>query len=228
MRYPRVLTEAATLQAAHLGSSIARYGDGELKLCRGRSAKSQEHQPALSAMLSRILLDTSGPCLPCIPRLIADGPKHQFWKEFYRPPWTRLYAATGSYGSSFITRPDSAPDIDNAGYWASIDDLWKGRDVVLIRGSTKSLTAERLWRARSVHEIVGPVQHAWKEHRDIFENVRDERRRVILCLGATATVLAWMLSYEGVHALDLGHVGMFTKRIGPDGTVGAAHLSKKD
>lgn len=225
--YPKVLSEAATLHEAHMGRSIARFGDGELKLCLGRSAKSQEHKPALSANLCQILLDTTGPCLPCIPRPIPDGPKREFWREYMRPPWTRLYAPT-TYGSAFVTRPDSAPEIDNAGYWESVQDLWRGRDVVLVRGSGKSLTAERLPGARTCTEYVGLVQHAWAEHRDLFKRLKDEKRRVLLCLGATATVLAWMLSYEGVHAIDCGHVGMFTKRLGPDGTVGADRRNDKD
>lgn len=211
-----------------MGRGLARFGDGELKLVLGRDAKSQRHHPSLSAMLSRILLDTTGPCLPCIPRPIPDGPKAEFWRAYLRRPYVRLYAASGTYGSAFVTRPDSAPEINNAGYWGSTRELWAGRDVVLVRGSGKSLTAGRLPGARSVHEIVGPVQHAWAEHRDLFKVLKDERRRVLLCLGATATCLAWMLSNEGVHALDLGHLGMFTKRLDDSGVVPPKVVNDKD
>lgn len=229
MSYPKVLSEPTTLHEAHMGRSLARFGDGELKICQGRSAKSQPHDAQLSAILRRILVTTDGPCLPCIPRITKEGPKWEFWREFTMPPWIWLYKATaGAYGSSFITRPDSAPEIDNAGYWASLTGLWAGRDVVLVRGSTKSLIADRLPGAASVHEIVAPTQNAWQAHRELFTRLRKEKRRVILCLGATATALAWMLAEEGVHALDLGHVGMFLKRLGEDGTVGAKRRNDKD
>jgi len=37
---------------------------------------------------------------------------------------------------------------------------------------------------------------------------------ILLCLGPTATVLAWRLAKRGKWALDLGHIGMFMKRLG--------------
>lgn len=226
--YPFVFSEAATLNEAHRGRALARFGDGELKLVLGRDAKSQRHHPQLAAMLARVLLDTTGPCMPCIPRPIPGGPKEAFWRDYLRNTYTRLYAPAALYGSAFVTRPDSAPEINNAGYWASINDLWRGRDVVLVRGSGKSLTGDRLPGAASVHEIIGPVQHAWSERKALFDTLKGEKRRVILCLGATATVLAWQLAYEGVHALDLGHVGMFTKRLDESGVVPARRVNDKD
>lgn len=227
--YPHVRTEWETLQAAHDGISLSRFGDGELKICLGRDAKSQQHHPELSAALCRILLEPGGPCLPCIPRPIKGGPKAGFWQPYLaRKEILRLYRAQTLYGSAFVTRPDSAPEIDAPAYWARLRALWEGRDVVLVRGSEKSLTKDRLPGARSVVEIVGPVQHAWAARKDLRARLRGERRRVILCLGATASVLAWELAQEGGHALDLGHAGMFTKRIGADGIVGVARRNDKD
>lgn len=221
MTYPTVLTEAATLEAAHAGRSLARFGDGELKLALGADAKSQRGDPALAQALRQVLTDTTGPCLPCIPR-IADvkGPKEPFWRAYGAPRITRLYAAAGVYGSAFVTRPDSAPHIDAAAYWERVIDLWRGRDVVLVRGSEKSLTAERLAGAHGVREVVGPRQHAWAEAGALFAQLKAETRPVLLCLGATATVLAWRLAHEGVSAQDLGHIGMFLKKRGPDGRTG--------
>jgi len=221
--YPVVLTESATLEAAHAGRSLARFGDGELKLALGASAKSQRQDQHLRNMLTRVLADTSGPCLPCIPR-IADyrSPKEGFWRNYRDRRYVGLYARGGVYGSAFVTRPDSAPHIDQPDYWERVIDLWRGRDVVLVRGSEKSLTAERLAGAHAVREIVGPRQHAWSEAREIFREIsRDVAgRRVLLCLGATATALAWELAHEGVHAIDLGHIGMFLKKRGADGRTG--------
>lgn len=214
-----------------MGRSIARFGDGELKIATGRDAKSQQHNHQLSAALCRILHDMNGPCLPCIPRPASiPESKAVFWRPYMTArEYLRLYRPDGCYGSAFVTRPDSAPSIDNAGYWESVRKLWAGRDVVLVRGSTKSLTADRLGGAASVTEIVGPVQHAWREHADLFARLKREKsRQIILCLGATATVLASWLAHEGAWALDLGHLGMFTKRIGADGTVGAGRRNDKD
>lgn len=171
-------------------------------------------------------MDTDGPCLPCIPRIRPRGPKATFWDQYEGAPYTWIYKPNAVYGSAFVTRPDSAPEIDTPEYWALVRLFWECQDVVLVRGGEKSLTADRLEGAASVQEIIGPVQQAWAIHRDLFKQLRGERRRVLLCLGATATALAWMLAQEGVHAVDLGHVGMFMKRIGADGRVGPRRMDK--
>ena len=56
--------------------------------------------------------------------------------------------------------------------------------------------------------------NAWADYPDLMKRLSRERRRVLLCLGATATVLAFDLAAEGVHALDLGHIGMFLRKEG--------------
>jgi hypothetical protein len=37
---------------------------------------------------------------------------------------------------------------------------------------------------------------------------------VLICLGTAATALAYRLAKKGIHALDLGHIGMFLKHAG--------------
>lgn len=212
---PKAISEAATLEAAHTGLNLARFGDGELKLATGRDAKSQEFDPQLQHALKAILRDRSWPGLACIPRIDRRSPKLKLWESYARPPYLALYDQLAPYGSAFITRPDSAPWIDTPEFWARITDLWRDRDVVLVRGSSKSLQAHELTEALSVHEIIAPRQHAWAAHRDLIAQLRNEQRRVLLCLGATATVLAyWLAVHHQVNAIDLGHVGMFMRREG--------------
>lgn len=213
MIYPAVLSEVETIQAAHEGRSLARYGDGELKLALGRDAKSQRGNPELAKALRRILAAPPSPCLVCIPNIESATPKAEFWAQYRDARYVRMYSAP-PYGSSFITRPDSAPWIDNPAYWGAVMDLWHGRDVVLVRGSSKSLTAADLSAASHVEEIVVSRQHAWDDYDALRARLDGERRRVLLCLGATATVLAFELARAGVQALDLGHVGMFLRKEG--------------
>lgn len=222
--YPPVLDEATTLKFVQTGTSLARFGDGEIKLALGHSAKSQQAAPDLAAALRQVLNEVGGHCLACIPRMDFGSPKAAFWETYKRRQVVALYRPRKIYGSAFVTRPDSAPSIDTPEYWEEVVDIWRDRDVVLVRGSTKSLTADRLVGAGAVEEIVGARQHAWAEHAALFERLRRENRRVILCLGATATVLAWRLSHEGVQALDLGHVGMFLRRRGEDGRTGLDYV----
>jgi FkbM family methyltransferase len=157
--YPLVLSERETLAAAHRGASLARYGDGELKLALDRDAKSQHGDQGLAKRLRQILAAPTGACLVCIPNIESKTPKAEFWAQYKADRYVRLYrgprlAVGPAYGSSFITRPDSAPWIDRPEYWRRVVDLWRGQDVVLVRGSSKSLTAADLVDARSVDETI--------------------------------------------------------------------------
>lgn len=207
MKYPQVLGELETLQRVLAGESIARYGDGEFKHCADRSNVSQGQAPQLSARLRGILID-SGTCLVGIPNIHSATPKADFWQQYTRES---RWLADRPYVSAFITRPDSAPWIDTPEYWAQVESLWVGQDVTLVRGSTKSLTVEDLVGAGVVTEIIAPRQHAFADYDAIMERI-GRPKRALLCLGPTATVMAADLCAKGVHAIDLGHIGMFLKK----------------
>lgn len=214
--YPIVIGELETLQLVVSGKSLARYGDGELKMA-GHNAgiKSQIADLALSERLQQILVD-SGDCLVGIPnirRVIDEHVSDQkvaHWSNYL------TYASRLSprqYYSAFVTRPDSAPGIDTPEYWALLESLWKGLSVTLVRGSGKSFTAERLMAAGAseVREIIAPPQHAWAQYDSLLERIGTPER-ALLCLGPTATVMAVDLCAKGVHAIDLGHMGLFYKK----------------
>ena len=207
LRYPAVLDEASTLQRVCEGASIARYGDGEFKICRGASIKSQAFDPRLSQRLREILWSPRRGLLVGIPNILSPTPKADFWRGY--TGYADLLTDR-PYASSFITRPDSAPWIDTPAYWSALASLWVGQHVTLVRGSTKSLIADDLVGAKSVTEIVCPRQHAWSEYDRLLARVCSvSRARVLLCCGPTATVLAADLEAVRLHAIDLGHVGLF-------------------
>lgn len=207
--YPHVLGELATLEMVLSGKSIARYGDGELKMAsRLVSIKSQSAHPVLSRRLREILYD-SGECLVGIPNIHSPTPKIDFWRKY------RLFADVlndkREYVSSFITRPDSAPWLDVPEYWDKVESLWRGQDVTLVRGSSKSLVAEDLIGAGVVTEVIAPRQHAFAEYDSLLRRI-GRPKRALLCLGPSATVMAVDLCASGVHAIDLGHIGMFMRK----------------
>jgi hypothetical protein len=207
MPYPRVLGEIETLRQVAAGASLARYGDGEFKLCRGGSIKSQMYTPALSVALREILHE-SGACLVGIPNILSKTPKREFWDQYH---WAASLLAPRPYVSAFVSRPDSAPWLDTPEYWALLESLWMGQDVTLVRGSGKGLTCEDLTGAGTVTEILCPRQHAFMELDAILERIGTPRR-ALLCLGPTATVLAVELCRRGVHAIDLGHTALFLRK----------------
>ncbi len=213
-KYPRVFGEVETLQRVVAGASLARYGDGELKMAsRVVGIKSQVADEHLSARL-RSILTTSGPCLVGVPNIHAVIDEHvsdqkvEHWSKYLT---YRSLLSERPYYSSFVTRPDSAPWINTAEYWALLESLWLGQDVTLVRGSSKSLVGEDLDGARTVTEIVAPRQHAWAEYESLLARIGTPKRALI-CLGPTATVMAVDLCAKGVHAIDLGHCGMFRRK----------------
>lgn len=207
--WPRVLSEEETLRLVLEGWSLARYGDGEFKLCLGGPAKAQQADPQLQKRLRHILKHDTPGCLVGIPNL--HRPTKDFWQGYRRKQITDLFDMSRHYGSAFVSRPDSAPWIHTAEYWRQVESLWKGRAVTLVRGSGKSLTKELLSSASSVTEIICARQNAWSNYADLLEAI-GRPSRALLCCGPMATVLAFDLCVRGVHAVDLGHIGMWFKR----------------
>lgn len=213
--YPLVRGEVETLRRVLGGASLARYGDGEFKHCADQRNVSQTHDPRLSARLRAILQD-SGPCMVGIPNLNPDAvaqmseQKQRFWAP-YRTSVPSLLAAGRAYASAFVTRPDSAPWIDSLDYWQLLERVWLNCDVTLVRGSDKGLKPDDLPGAGTVTEIICPRQHAFAEYDAILARI-GRPKRVLLCLGPTATVLAVDLAARGVHAIDLGHVALFLRK----------------
>ncbi len=210
MRYPAVLSEHETLARVVSGASIARFGDGELRQAlRACDIKPQVASASLTDRL-REILKSSGKCMVGIPNIHAKGPKDAHWQTY---KWTARLLVEREYASAFITRPDSAPWIDEEPYWQMLDSLWLDREVTLVRGAQKSLTKDDLlrWGAKSVREILCKPQNAWDDRKAIMNEVGTPER-ALLCLGPTATVLAVDLCAKGVHAIDLGHIGMFRKK----------------
>lgn len=214
MKYPNVLSEVETLKALHAGASIARYGDGELKLIKGGNCISQIYDRNLGFELAEALRNP-GKCLIGIPNLNSPTPKAPGWEQYKtKPGYLELFSPKVAYVSSFITRPDSAPWIDTPDYWSSITALWRGRDIVLVKGTERSLRLGMMDEAKSVEEVSGPPRDAYAALDGIYDGLKNETRRVLICLGPAATILAWRLAQVGVHALDVGHVGMTMRKAG--------------
>jgi hypothetical protein len=219
--YPRVLSEDATIAAAKTGKSLARYGDGEYSLCLGGNCVSQRFDARLQRELRTILQAPPGGVLACIPNLDAKLPdnKAKAWKNYRQPRHLGLLNGAVTYGSSFISRPDSAPWIDTPDYWSRVTALWRERAVILVTGHYNELRVAQMDGAAEVREIVAPRQHAYAEvdriEVEICAAAGDMNDPLVLmCLGPTATVLAARLAKYSLQALDLGHLGMFMRHAG--------------
>jgi len=208
-----VLTERRTLDHALAGRSISRFGDGELRNAIGNSCSCQAPDQRLAAELQSLLHDPRPESLVCIPRVVKESPRRDDWLKYVQGRYGKLYGGE-LYGSAFITRPDNAPWIDTPDFWSDVRRLWDGKLVTLVLGSDKSLTEERMPGAAGVVEVRCARRDAYAAVDEIEEEIGRPSGPVILCLGPTATVLAERLARKGVHALDLGHIGMFMRHAG--------------
>lgn len=208
----RVMSEVETIKLCRT-HSIARFGDGELRVALGGQAISQRPDPRLAQELRAILRDDIPGLLVGLPNFEATS-RQESWAKYGQGKFAQLYVPGRKYASSLISRPDSAPWIDTPEYWASVRKLWQDQHVVLVAGDRKSITPEALSEAASVRSVTAPRQDAYAEIDRIERDVGDHHGVVVLCLGCTATALASRLHRRGVHALDLGHVGMFMRHAG--------------
>jgi hypothetical protein len=208
----RVLSEAATILRCRT-HSIARFGDGELRLAVGGSAVSQKADKRLALELRTILREEVPGLLVAVPNFDRT-PRQDVWAKYRKGKFAALYAGGREYASSFVTRPDNAPWIDCPEYWAAVPSMWDRQDVVLVSGDRKSLTPEMLGNALSVRAVQAPAKDAYSEIDRIEREVGKHAGVVVMCLGATATALASRLHKRGVRALDLGHLGMFIRHAG--------------
>lgn len=213
MQYPDVVDEWETLNLVMEGKSIARYGDGEFKLIEGKPCVSQKADPRLAEEMRGILFCGDKRLLVAIPRLDERNPKNRAWVD-YAPRFARHLSPKKTYYSAFISRPDNAPWINQPHFFDSIEMLWRDEPVTLVANGKRSLTREMLLSFGA--KDVAWVECSYRDSYDDIDRLENEclhfGRRVILCCGPTATCLAWRLHRSGLHAVDLGHIGMFWRR----------------
>lgn len=210
--YPRIMSEKSTLAQVVAGKSIARYGDGEFKIIRGGDCVSQVHTLALAKELREILVERNDACLVGIPNMTDRSPKRINWQK-RKFEYAQYLRTDKEYGSAFITRPDSAPWIAEKSFFDRMELLWQDQHVALLTCGERSLSPKLMVSAAKISVVNCP-------RRDAYANIKELERallatgceRAILCAGPTATCLASRLSRHSMHALDLGHVGMFWRR----------------
>lgn len=207
--YPIVYDERDTIRSVLKGRSLSRIGEGELRLSRGQSIKSQTRDPRLKDEIRAILKDGS-PSLVCLPRFWSGMPAEEFWRQFTRQPYLDMYGSS-EYGSSFVSRPDVVNAIDDPEYWDDVTRIWTGKDAVLASRSMKIID---LSAAASVRFVSCPAVSAYSEIDRIEEEIGRPSGPILLAIGATATALSVRLAKKGLLAIDIGHLGRFMASAG--------------
>lgn len=214
MSYPSsVLGELETLKLLKRGHSIARFGDGELKLMYGAGYVREEPNPALRRELRRVLKEPAPMLLLGIPTLDPSGPKYTNWCA-HRGRFAAVLPPGRPYVSAFITRPDSAPWIYTREFAEQFEPLWAGKRVVLVAEPTTKLV-------NVVRRRAGELMHLDCRRHGAYGTIAELERDVIaarpelalLSCGPTATCLANRLCWSGLQSIDIGSAGGFLSRL---------------
>lgn len=213
--YPAVIGEFETVRELTKGKSIARFGDGELKILDGKEYVREERNAALTAELRAMVAAPHADCLIGIPTMDPAGPKYANWWCHAKRFCKYFHSRTGQqYYSSLITRPDSAPWIECRTYVELLTALWcqAARIAVVCERSSKLLPCIRQTDAVVKHiECPSHGAYAWID--DFERRVAQARPGIaLLSCGPTASCLANRLASRGIQAVDMGSVGGFLLR----------------
>lgn len=212
VNYPRVRDEFETIKKVLKGFSLARYGDGELKIMGGKGYVREAGSAELTAELTEAFQSPDPMCLVGIPTMHPDGPKHESWLR-HEARFLRYLKPKQTYYSAFVTRPDSAPWIACDEYVRLVQRIWLGKRAVVLCEATGSMRLAVAKGAASVEHIVCPRHEAYSQI-DRLEAaiVKAAPDVAILSAGPTASCLANRLARRGIHAVDLGSAGNFLAR----------------
>lgn len=224
MNYPPVLTEYRTLDLLLRGKyrGCVRYGDGCFSLMRMGPDAFHTASPQLAHDLAAGLADPAPGMLVCLvpPPVAKDGIAAMRWEVYSEANagfWPLLPERV--YGSSNISRMDSAKQCHTDAYWSRIAGLWAGRRVYLVHGSERSLRPLQLMQSpnppAAVISVSAPVRNSYLAIDDIEKRIDATPDDVVLlCMGTGARVLSHRLVRRDLRCYDLGHLGMWFNDVG--------------
>lgn len=218
---PNVAGVEETIRTIRDGKcSIARFGDGEIKLVAGKDISFQKATPLAVRKLRETLSSDSDGLLIGIADIFGDRSRYsdkanRYWKKHltrYRRVWYKYLHKGKQYYNASVTRQYIAlrDPSESEAIFAMFKQIWDGRDVVMIEGEKSRLGVgnDLFAGARSVRRILGPSAQAFSRYEDLLEAACKTEKDVLflLALGPCATALAYDLHLRGYQAVDVGHI----------------------
>lgn len=213
MTYPQVAGEFHTMEMVAKGYSLARFGDGEMKMAEGFGYVREPGSQKLANELMKTLRTPHPRCLVGIPTYDPAGPKYENWLR-HQPRFATLLQPGVPYFSAFVSRPDSAPWIDCREYALLVESLWRGKFVAVVCENSGSMLKTVSMGARLVRHFECPRYEAYSRIDRLEERITTLKPDVvIMAAGPTATCLANRLAAKDIQAVDLGSAGGFLGRL---------------
>ncbi|WP_193084665.1 GT-D fold domain-containing glycosyltransferase [Brevibacterium aurantiacum] len=213
----RQLSMLETMEQIRAGKSIARWGDGEIRLMLQPEFELSFQRPnqRLAATLKQIIRDKDAShenLLLAFPTVYVSRLWMGIWAETWHKLKPLLQESNSKWANTHVSRPlffqkHGQIAIDA---WRSV---WEDKHVCVVagRGSRFELLPQLFDNVQSVTRIDAPPRDAFDGLQQITEEInRSKEFDIYLCaLGPTGTVLAAFLSSpEGGarHAIDIGHL----------------------
>lgn len=200
--------------------SVARFGDGEIKLCSNIDLGFQKAAPSLCSALRTVLANGNEGLLVCVPGVFGNldiymvhDRKH--WKRhlsYFRKSWYKYMSHEKLYGEAFISRfympyRDKSVAEEAVCLWKKV---WDGRDVLILEGEKTRLGVgnDLFDNVSSIKRILAPNVDAYSYYGELLRETKkfSVSHLVLIALGPTATVLATELCGCGYQAIDIGHI----------------------
>lgn len=221
MKAPSVASVEETINEIVKGNcSIARYGDGEIKLVAGRDISFQEATPFAVNKLREVLSSDVDGMLVGIADIFGDRSRYNekandYWNKHlhrFRKVWYKYLIKGKKYYNASMTRQYIALNDRSEGVqiYNSMKKIWEGKDVIFIEGekSRMGVGNDLFDGARSIKRILGPSKQAFSKYEEILAEAekQDKSCLFLIALGPAATGLAYDLHQKGYQAVDIGHI----------------------
>lgn len=201
--------------------SIARFGDGELRLIlnKGKIVFQNENQQ-LSNRLQEVLQSNLPNLIVALPTSFKTTSNLKlkvkyFWVEFlnlYSSDFSKFLIPNKVYGNSFISRfyIDYENKSNSNKIINNVKQIWANQEVLIVEGQFSRLgVGNDLFKdAKSIERILCPSESAFDIYNEILEKVIQlgATKLILIALGPTATVLSYDLSKANFWAVDIGHI----------------------
>lgn len=202
------------------GCSIARFGDGEIKLAAGRDISFQKNSDFIKRKMCEVLSSDIDGLMIGIADIFDDSERYddvtrEYWKKHlsqYRRVWYKYLIKGKKYYNASMTRQyiGLRNKAESEDIFEHLKKIWDDRDVVIIEGEFSRLGVgnDLLDNARSIKRILGPSKQAFVRYDEILAAAQrvDKEKLILLALGPAATCLAYDLHKLGYQAVDIGHI----------------------
>ena len=202
-------------------ASLCRFGDGEFSLMLGKSIPFQQRNGNLQKLLKEALTCRSSNLLIGIPDVFSsldffsDSSK-SFWRKYMTFNRYQLYEYLDfeyEYQNAFISRPNNEfiykSHEEILDHFGILQGIWDNQDCVLVEGGKEGKSENNIFdNMKTVTKIVAPSRDAFGSYKEILSEIKknDKSKLIIISLGPTATILAYLLAQEGYQAIDIGHI----------------------